>query len=324
VKKFAFYIALGLLLWTSCREETPYIHLSGNALGTHFSIKYKGQSNYHTAVDSLFNRINASLSTYHSNSLISRINRNDSLVLTDTHFEKVYQKALRIYKETGGYFDPSVGILVNAWGFGPKKPENKPDSSRIKQLMQSVGFDKIQLKYHKITKENPGIYIDFNAIAKGYTVDVIGRFLESKGIGDYMVEIGGEIRARGKNPDNTYWSIGIEKPVPDASRALDTIIHIQNQSVATSGNYRKFKIDKKGHKYVHTINPKTGFTEQNDVLSASIITSLDCADADAYATACMVMGLQKSKVFIKSHPELHAILIYLDTEKKMRIFDSAK
>ncbi len=324
MKRLVLYTVLSLLLGTSCRKETPYVYLNGHALGTRFSIKYKGKNNYQTAVDSIFNRINASLSTYHPNSLISRINRNDSLVVTDAHFENVFRKARRIYKETQGYFDPSVGVLVNAWGFGPEKPANKPDSLQIKQLMQSVGFDKIQWKKHTIQKENPAMYIDFNAIAKGYTVDVIGRFLESKGIRDYMVEIGGEIRVRGKNPENAYWSIGIEKPVPDASRALDTIIHLHDQSVATSGNYRKFKIDKKGHKYVHTINPKTGFTEQNDVLSASIITSLDCADADAYATACMVMGLQKSKNFMQKHPELHAILIFIDNEKKIRIFDSAK
>ena len=280
---------------------------------------YNDTVDYSNSVDSLFQVINSSLSTYHSNSIISKINKGDSLVLVDDHFVRVFNKAKRIHKETNSYFDPTVGVLVNAWGFGPEKPEKTPDSSAVKKMMKLVGFEKVILEKNRIVKENPNIYIDFNAIAKGYSVDVIGTFIESKKITDYMVEVGGEVRVRGVNPNGKPWEIGIEKPNTNGLRSNQTTIKISNKAVATSGNYRKFKIDKKGKKYVHTVNPKTGYTEQNDLLSVSVISNKDCADVDAYATAFMAMGYEKTNVFLKKNMYLQAVLIYLDDHGETHI-----
>ena len=311
--KFIRFVFI-LISFVSCQEEATYQFLQGNALGTTFSVKYDDPQNadFSKSIDSLFIVINHSLSTYHSNSLISQINNGDSLIIVDTHFINVFKKAKRIYKETHGAFDPTIGSLVNAWGFGPKKSLHKLDSATVKDLMQLVGFYKVNLTNNIISKKNSDIFIDFNAIAKGYAVDAIGRFLESKKIINYMVEIGGEVRVRGQNPDGNLWRIGIEKPLTDGTRDLETSVALQNQSMATSGNYRKFKIDSLGNKYVHTINPKTGFTIQNDILSASVISIKDCADVDAYATAFMVLGFEKTKEFLQTHPELQVFLIYVD------------
>lgn len=305
---------LFIIVLASCQKETTYQFLQGNALGTTFSVKYDDPhtTNYSKSIDSLFTVINHSLSTYHPNSIISQINNGDTLVRVDAHFIRVFKKAKRIFKETNGAFDPTIGSLVNAWGFGPKKPLQNLDSTKVRDLMLLVGFDKVILKDKLISKTNPNIFIDFNAIAKGYAVDVIGRFLESKNSNNYMVEIGGEVRVRGLNPNGSLWRIGIEKPLTDGTRDLETSVGLDNQSMATSGNYRKFKIDSLGNKYVHTINPKTGFTLQNDILSASVISKTACADVDAYATAFMVMGFDKTIAFLKTHPELEVFLIYVD------------
>ncbi len=310
------------LLLIACQKEKDYIHLHGDALGTTFSIKYQNNTNYSTSIDSLFTILNNSLSTYHANSIISEINRGDSTVITDNHFENVFLKAKRIYGETNANFDPTVGTLVNAWGFGPEKTDQELDSNTIKELMRFVGFDKVNLSNHTVKKDRPQIYIDFNAIAKGYSVDVIGLFFESKQIENYMVEIGGEMRVRGFNPNGKHWKVGIEKPLTDGSRAIESTLRLNDQSMATSGNYRKFRIDQQGKKHVHTINPKTGYPEQNKLLSASVISKLDCADVDAYATAFMVMGVEKTKEFLQNHTELQVVLIYLDDKNEIKIYDN--
>ncbi len=314
-------IAIGLVLFSafSCTKPQKFKHLEGNALGTTFSIIYDDSVNYSQSIDTLFDVVNASLSTYHPNSLISKINNGDSLIRVDKHFITVFNKAKKINKETDTYFDPTVGVLVNAWGFGPKKALDNLDSLAVKNLMKYVGFEKITLKNKRIIKKFPAIFIDFNAIAKGYTVDVLGRFLESKNIENYMVEIGGEVRVRGINSRGKSWVIAIEKPLTDGTRAYETTISLQNKAMATSGNYRKYKIDKQGRKYVHTINPKTGFTAQNDLLSATVITTRDCADADAYATAFMAMGYKKTKAFLEKHKDLQTLLIYVDEQGAVQV-----
>jgi thiamine biosynthesis lipoprotein len=322
--RITYYFISFFLLFSffSCKKTDNYTHLKGNALGTNFTIKYQYKYDFSNSIDSLFHVINASLSTYHPNSIISRINKADTNVVTDIHFEKVFKKAKRIFNETDGYFDPSVGVLVNAWGFGPKKISEIPDSTAITNLLKWVGFDKVNLSNHQIHKQFPEIYIDFNAIAKGYSVDVIGSFFESKNIKNYLIEIGGEMRVRGVNPQKDLWRVGIEKPLTDGTRAIKTTRQLDNQSMATSGNYRKFKVDENGNKYVHTINAKTGFTEQNDILSASVISKLDCADVDAYATSFMAMGYKRTQIFLKDHPELEVVLIYINKKSDIQVFDS--
>ena len=184
--------------------------------------------------------------------------------------------------------------------------------------MQLVGFDKTQLLNGKIVKEDAAIVFDFNSIAKGFGVDIVGRFFESKNIDNYLVEIGGEIRARGKNIKKNYWRAAIEKPNTDGSQSFQTAVELKNASMATSGNYRKFRITKEGKKYVHTVNPKTGFATESNLLSASVIIEGDCADADAYATAFMAIGLEKTKIFLTKYPQIKVLLIFLDEKGSLQ------
>ncbi len=309
-----FFVII-LLFITSCSEEkTKYKSISGNAFGTTFNISYQSvkQQNYTKQIDSLIYLVNKSLSTYMVNSDISKINRGDTTVVVDKLFKEVFTKSQRIFNETNGYFDPTVGNLVNAWGFGPEKAIRDLDSIKIDSLMQYVGFDKVKLLGDKIIKENPEIYFDFNAIAKGYGIDVIGRFLESKNISNYLIELGGEVRAKGVNQKKNFWRVAIEDPNIDGTRTYEKTVELKNKSMATSGNYRKFKIDKKGRKFVHTINSATGYATESDLLSATVISALDCADVDGYATAFMAMGFDNTVNFLKNHTELKVYLVYID------------
>jgi thiamine biosynthesis lipoprotein len=248
---------------------------------------------------------------------ISKINKGDSTVVIDAYFKEVLEKSKYLNKITDGYFDPTVGNLVNAWGFGPKKPLNTMSERVIDSMMQYVGLHKVTIKNAKIVKQSPEIYLDFNSIAKGYGVDIVGRFLESKNIVNYLIEIGGEIRARGKSQKDNYWRVAIEKPNTDGTQSFQTTVELKNSSMATSGNYRKFRLTKEGNKYVHTINPKTGYAKESNLLSASIIAPEDCADVDALATAFMAMGLEKTKFFLEQHSQFKAVLIFANKKGKL-------
>jgi len=315
-----------LLIFLSCgNNESDLKIIQGNAIGTTFTIRYldAGTKNYETKIDSLIAAINKSASTYIPTSDLSKINKGDTTILADTNLQEVFIKSEKIYEETDGAFDPTVGILVNAWGFGPEKAIENLDSLKIQELLKYVGFEKVQLENGKIKKLYPEIYLDFNALAKGYLVDMVSRMFENYGVANYMVEIGGEIRARGHNERGTPWKIAIENPNTDGSRSFATVIELKDESIATSGNYRKFKIKEDGTKYVHTINPKTGFAKESNLLSASVISKSDCADVDGYATAFMEMGFEKSTAFLKNHPELKAFLIYVHENGEMQTYKSA-
>ncbi len=320
-KIYLFIISLILL---SCEKDNEYTQLSGSAFGTYLSIQYQDNLNrdFNKSVDSLIKSVNSSLSTYQKNSIISRINQGEKNIVVDDKFIEVYQKSKRIYNETNGVFDPTIGVLVNAWDFGPEKSIKNLDSITVSKLMKQVGFDKVHLQKNKIIKENPKTYFDFNAIAKGYGIDVIGRFFESKNIKNYKVEIGGEIRARGKNASNNYWRIGIEHPNFDGTQSIQKVIELQNESIATSGTYRKFNTDENGNKYAHILNTKTGYPAKSNLLSASVIAPLDCADVDGYATTLIAFGLEKSKEFLKNHQELKVLLIYVDENGKMQTYQT--
>ena len=314
-----------LLLFLSCEDtKTDLKIIEGNAIGTTFTVRYLdgGTNNYETKIDSLIAAINKSASTYIPTSDLSKINKGDTTVLADANLQEVFTKSEKIYKETEGAFDPTIGILVNAWGFGPEKPIENLDSIKVNELLKFVGYDKVRLENGKIKKLYPEIYLDYNAIAKGYLVDMVSRMFEKSGVTNYMVEIGGEIRARGQNEKGTPWKIAIENPNTDGSRSFATVIELKNESIATSGNYRKFKVKEDGTKYVHTINTKTGYATESNLLSASVISKSDCADVDGYATAFMEMGFEKSTAFLKNHPELKAFLIYVDEKGAMQTFKS--
>lgn len=317
-RELSFLTIVCFLLFISCKESKP-IQLQGAVFGTTFSIIYYDVNiNFEEEINQLFTQINKSLSTYIPSSDISRINKGEKGVKIDDYFKEVFTKSRRIFKETQGYFDPTVGNLVNAWGFGPEKPLNDLDSLKVKELMQFVGFDKVELIDDEIIKQFPETYFDFNSIAKGYGIDIVARFLESKGIKNYLVEIGGEIRSRGTKPNNKLWSVQLENPNTDGTRTAYAYLELTNKSMASSGNYRKFRIADNGQKYVHTINPKTGYATESNLLAASVIAELDCADVDAYTTAFMAMGLEKTKDFLQTKPELKVILIFANGKGELQ------
>ena len=311
------------LLNCSKKDAPTYERLEGKAFGTAFHITMNpGISNVgEKQIDSLIQTVNKSLSTYIPDSDISRINRGDTNVIVDPYFVEIFHKSGRIHSESDGAFDPTIGIMVNAWGFGPGEPIPDMDQRKVDSLMVSVGFNRLRLKGGKLIKPHPLTYLDFNANAKGYGVDVIGRFLEARGVSDYLVEIGGEIRARGKNDKGLPWKVAIEEPNFDGSRSFQAIVELNDESIATSGNYRKFKIDSvTGEKYAHTIDTRTGYPSKSDLLSVSVIGSMDCANADGYATAFMAMGLMHTKVFLQNHKRMKAFLIYADKNGEIKTF----
>ncbi|MCK5400691.1 MAG: FAD:protein FMN transferase [Flavobacteriaceae bacterium] len=314
-KKIAFIIIA--LLIVSCNQEPKNIKISGSVFGTSYSVKYysKANHNFETQFDSLFYVINKSMSTYQINSDISKLNRNEA-VEVDKHFVKVLEASQAIYKETNGAFDPTIGVLVNAWDFGPEGKIERLDSLKVDSLLQFVGFDKVSQICNSILKPK-GTFIDFNAIAKGYGVDVIAEFLESKNINNYFVFIGGEIRVKGKNIEkNKSWRVGIQNPNFEGKESHDKEISLHNEAMATSGTYRKFKIDEQGNRYSHIINAKTGYPSKTNLLSISVIAK-DCMTADAYATAFKAMGIENVKAFLNDHPELKVFLIFENDKKEL-------
>ncbi len=319
----SLFIILSLTVFLSaCRsDKSPaFFHLRGKTMGTTYSIKYLDslQRNFGNHVDSVLIAVNLSMSTYIDSSLISRFNavQDTNWFEVDSLFAEVFKISKKVFEISNGSFDPTVMPLVNVWGFGPQK-NIVPDSTLIDSLLILTGFSKIMFKetsFNKneikyfIKKENPWMALDFSAVAKGFGVDVVAALLESKGIGNYMVEIGGEVRAKGKNARNVFWSIGIDKPVEEGERKIQTVIFLENQSLATSGNYRNFYL-KDGKKYVHTINPLTGYPEINNTLSVSVIAD-NCALADALATACMVMGVDRAQAMMNEITDAAAYFIY--------------
>ncbi|APZ46186.1 thiamine biosynthesis protein ApbE [Polaribacter reichenbachii] len=323
VQRVLFFLAL--LLFTACKKEIKkqdYV-LKGGVFGTTYKITYLNASkNYQKSLDSLFLIINNSVSTYIPTSDISKVNKGEENIIIDDIFAEVFKKSKKIHKETNGFFDPTVGNLVNAYGFGPKKEKVNLTNQEIDSSMQFVGLDKVVLKNGAIVKENPQVYLDFNSIAKGFGIDIVSRFFDAKQINSYLIEIGGEIRAKGLKNNSEPWVIKLVNPVKADDNDGFKVINLSDKSMATSGNYRKFRITEDGKKYVHTINPKTGLATESNLLSASVIAASDCADVDAYATAFMAMGLEKTKEFLEKHPEIKVILIYADTDGSLLEFST--
>lgn len=317
VMKFQFIFTLSILLLIGCnRGINNSIKISGAAQGTSYNITYQAglNSNYREAIDSILKKINRSLSTYDTASIISKINRNDPNVFVDDYFLEVFNKSIEVSEKTKGLFDVTVAPIINAYGFGFTKKE-KVNDLLIDSLLKYVGYKKVKLVGGKLIKDMPQVMLDFNAIAQGYTVDVLATFLESKGINNYLVELGGELRAKGKKIDDSSWTVGIEQPnenITDGS-SLNTVIKIENKSLATSGNYKKYYIED-GKKYAHIIDPFTGYPAKNTLLSATVIAD-DCMTADAYATAFMVMGLDQSKQFLIENKDLGLEVIFIYDEK---------
>lgn len=318
-----FLFILIAIQLVSCQKQA-YIKNAGNVFGTtyHFTYESPKGNNFEPELIAELQKFNKSLSTYDKNSIISRINQNDSTVVLDDYFITCWNKAVEISKITNGAFDMTVAPVVNAWGFGFEETV-KADSIKIDSLMQYVGYKKIHLLNNKISKKHPETMLDASAIAKGYGVDVAADLLELKGITNYMVEIGGEVRAKGENAKGNYWRIGIDKPIDDPmaiNRQLQAVVNINNKSLATSGNYRQF-YEKDGIKYAHTINPKTGYPALSNLLSATVLAN-DCMTADAFATAFMVLGIEKSINLSTKLNEIEVYFIYSDSTKNYKTYAS--
>jgi len=314
---FLFLISL-----LSCKKESKKVEidvfkntkLEGSVFGTFYQVTYNSEINYKKQFDSLFYVINKSMSTYQTDSDISKLNRNETIAI-DTHFKNVFEASKKIYKETEGAFDPTIGALVNAWDFGPEGKIINLDSLKIDSLMESVGFNKVSIIKNKVIK-HPNTFIDFNAIAKGYAVDVVADFLDSKNVQNFLVNIGGELSAKGINVEKqSGWTVGVENPNFDGTQSWDKIFVLKDAAMATSGTYRKFKVDENGNRYAHIIDTKTGYPSKTNLLSISVIAE-DCMTADAYATAFKAMGIEKVKAFLKLHPELKVFLIFENENKE--------
>jgi len=302
------------------RDKT-YMSIRGLTQGTTYMVKYSSpdSTNYRPYIERILGEIDSSMSTYQDHSIISRINRNKPSVETDEHFRNVYRTAERVSRMTDGAFDITVAPLVNAWGFGFTE-KKELDDTRVDSLLEFVGYETICLEEGRIYKKDERTMIDMNAIAKGYTVDEVSDFLEDKGVTDYLVEIGGEVRTRGENPDGESWRIGIDKPIDSsnaANRKLQAIVSLKKQAVATSGSYRQFYIED-GVKYSHTINPQTGYPVEHQLLSVSVFAE-KCVFADALATAFMVMGREKSKRLLENQSSVGAYFIYSDEEGDYKV-----
>lgn len=322
-----FLLSLGCQNANNGWVGKPYTKINGKIMGTTYHITYANADNIllQPTIDSLLNAINHQVSTYDSTSTISQFNQSKNELKLDNHqdyhFISNLTEARKIYEKTTGAFDPTVMPLVNYWGFGytPKRPVTNIDSAFIQNILPKIGFDNILWKEEGndffIKKTMDGVELDFSAIAKGYAVDEVGLFFENRGIKDYLVEIGGEVRGYGKNPRGENWLVGIEKP--DLTAGFAAYVHLQNCGMATSGDYRNFH-EVGTVKYAHTINPATGFPEGSTLLSASVIAD-DCMTADALATAFMVMGAKKAFQIANQLKSVETYLIYNDANGQYQI-----
>lgn len=310
-KKIKFALLAIAVATASCSHKTEYTTYSGPIQGTMFNITYCSDTNYNQEIDSLLEAFNESLSNYDPNSLISRINRNETDTL-DVLSKEFFEVSKEVWANTDGYFDVTVAPIVNAWGFGWIRHEiqHVPDSTTIDSLLQYVGSDKITVEGNRIIKQIPETQIITNAIAQGLSVDYVSDFFKSKGVENFLVEIGGEIYCSGKNAKGQDWKIGVDKPIEGSgydNRESQIVIQMSNMAVNTSGNYRKF-IEEGEQKYGHSMNPKTGYSAVNEMLSATVIYP-DCIRADAYATAFMAMGHEKAMKIVESIDGMEAYFI---------------
>ena len=314
-------IVIGLALYVSKQRSVPFQKNTGFVFGTVYNITYESDKDLQKDIEAELQKVDNSLSPFNPTSVISKINRNENVVVDDM-FAEVFNLAEKISAETDGAFDITVAPMVNAWGFG-FKTGNMPGCKQLDSLRAIVGFHKVALENGRVVKKNRRTMLDCSAIAKGYGCDVVARFLQSKGIKNYMVEIGGEIVTCGVNDQRMPWKIGVTKPTDDSlsvNEELQTVLNVTNKAMATSGNYRNFYY-KNGKKYAHTIDPKTGRPVQHNILSATVLAD-DCATADAYATSFMVLGLDKAKKVLEKHPELMAYFIYSDKNGKNAVWFS--
>lgn len=319
------FIWLAVLLLASIwiiakkKQEVPYNSINGLVFGTVYNITYQYEGDLKAEIEAELKKFDGSLSPFNDSSVISRINRNEDIE-TDSFFQACFKRSMEISEGTKGAFDITVAPLANAWGFGFKKGAF-PDSLMIDSLLQITGYQKVKLENGKVIKQDPRMMLSCSAVAKGYSVDVAAHLLDSKGIKNYMIDIGGEIVAKGQNSKDGLWRIGINKPIDDSlntNQDIQTILELTDVGLATSGNYRNYYY-KDGKKYAHTIDPRTGYPVQHSILSSTVIAK-DCMTADALATAFMVMGLEKAEAYANADPSIDAYFIYSGENGEYKTF----
>lgn len=304
---FLIFLIIGSVIIIS-ENKPSYRTQQGKIFGTLYTITYEHNEDLQSEIVSAMQSVDNSLSPFNKKSIITHVNNNDS-VYADELFTEVFLTAKQIFGESHGAFDPTVAPLVNAWGFGFKKGV-EINTATIDSLRMLVGFDNINLNKGHVVKADPRIMLDFSAIAKGYGSDRVARVLDSCGIKNYMVEIGGEVVVKGHNKNGNPWGIGITKPADDSlsvNQELQTVLRLTDCAIATSGNYRNFYY-KDGVKYAHTIDPRTGYPVQHSLLSATVIAD-NCMRADALATAFMVLGVDSAMAYCERHPEIEGYFI---------------
>ncbi|MBR5934763.1 MAG: FAD:protein FMN transferase [Bacteroidaceae bacterium] len=310
---FLAFLIIGTILILSKSRQTAnpeYRTAQGLVFGTHYNTTYLYNDDLQPDIEHTLALVDSALSMFNPESTISQVNNSGGMQVEDQIFLKVFRRAMEISDWTDGAFDITVAPAVNAWGFGFKHAENIKQST-IDSLKEITGYKKIHEQDGLITKDDPRIMLDCSAIAKGFGSDMVADMFRSKGINDFMVEIGGEIVVSGHNPKGKLWNIGISKPVDDSlsvNNELQTVIPVTDIAMATSGNYRNFYM-KDGRKYAHTIDPHTCMPVSHSLLSATVFAA-DCATADALATSMMVMGLDSARALCARHPEIQAYLIY--------------
>ena len=318
---FLAFLVIGTVIIVSRQQSTPYQHDRGMVFGTVYHITYQSSKSLQKDIEAELAKVDASLSPFNKRSIITTVNENRDTVVNKM-FSDVFALAMKISDSTNGAFDITVAPLVNAWGFGFKGGA-MPSRHQVDSLKALVGYHKVSLTNGRVSKTDPRIMLDCSSIAKGYGCDVVAKFLSAKGIDNYMVEIGGEIVTRGISEKRLPWKIGVTKPTDDSlnvNQEIQTIINVTDKAMATSGNYRNFYY-KNGRKYAHTIDPSTGYPVQHNILSSTVIAD-DCATADAYATAFMVMGLDKAKAILSRHPELMAYFILASDDGTNKVWFS--
>lgn len=318
---FLLFLIVGSIYIIRQQNTMPYQHNTGQIFGTTYHITYQSDKDLHREILQRLQLVDQTFSTFNDESIISKINRNEPVKLNQMFIE-VFDLAKTVSKDTHGAFDITVAPLVNVWGFGFKSG-TPPTKAVIDSLRHMTGYEKVKLIGSTVRKQDPRIMLDCSAIAKGYGSDVVAQYLRSRDVENFMIEIGGEIVVQGNSDKRLPWKIGVTKPTDDSTQVnneLQTVLNVSNTAMATSGNYRRFYY-KNGKKYAHTIDPKTGYPVQHNILSATVLANT-CAKADAYATSFMVLGLEKTQQVLQHHPDLMVYLIYADGQGKNKVWYS--
>ena len=313
-----------LVLLASCGNQPKKMLLQGLVQGSYYAITYYDEQgrNFQSEIDSIFHAVDVSVNLWVDSSVISKVNRNEEVELDEIFIDNfnIAQEAAEL---SGGYFDPTISPLVAAWGFSAKNSHLSPLTSHlIDSLKTLVDYRKVRIEGGKVVKENPAMMLDFNAIAQGYTTDLVSALLDAKGVESYIVDIGGEVFARGTKPDGKRWVVGIEKPAADwdAERVVQQRVELQDKGIVTSGSYRKY-VERDGKRYSHCIDPSTGYPMEHNLLSATVIAE-NATWADALASICMVMGMERSLELIKTLDGVEAYYIFVNEKNELKSFST--